>query len=220
MDRLALLDLDDTLLDNSEADFASFQFILGMRNLHCPDRATFFAWRRSGMLSRDIFAKTLDDAGLVSKCMEDRRIFLAGDGARRLLSTKPDTMQFLSLLRSRYGLVVITARDSRIDVQSILDQLNIAPYVDGMLCAQDAGGPKPGGPSELKKILYAKAMQMHNVKKNRCIVVGNLKSDIASGVELGITTYAVRGPYGFDLGIKKMTRSFSTLSDLARFMGH
>ena len=218
MDRLALLDLDDTLLDNSDADIASFQFVLDGSGVHCPDRATILAWRQRGMLSRSILMRVLGDTQLVYECMEGRRIFLAGDMGRSLLGVKHDTMQFLSLLRPRYQLVVVTARDNKNDVQSILDQLGIAPYVDGVLCAQDICGSKPDGLAELKKELYSMAMQMYSVEKERCVAVGNLKSDIVAGIELGITAYAVSGSYGFDRGIRRLTRSFGTLSDLARFI--
>lgn len=218
MDRLLLLDLDDTLLDNSEADFASFQFVLDARGVPCPDKATILTWRQRGMLARSILMKVLADAQSVSECMEGRRIFLAGSQGRKLLSIKHDTLQFLSLLRPRYRPVVVTARTSRDDVQAILEQFKIAPCVDGMLCAQDICGTKPAEPAEIKKELYSMAMCMYNTNSERCIAVGNLKSDIVAGIELGITSYAVSGPYGFDRGIRRLSRSFRTLSDLARFM--
>lgn len=162
--------------------------------------------------------KVLDDAQLVSECMEERRIFLAGDQARRLLRIKHDTLQFLSMMRSRYRLVVVTARTSRDDVRLILERFGIAPYVDGMLCAQDIGGTKPAESTEIKKRLYSMAMRMYNAKSEMCAVVGNLKSDIVAGIELGMTSYAVSGPYGFDRGIRGLSRSFRTLSELAGFM--
>jgi len=218
LDRLALLDLDDTLLDNSDADVASFRFVLDRSGVHCPDRATILTWRQRGMLSRSILMRVLGDTHLVYECMEDRRIFLAGDKGRSLLSVKHDTIQFLSLLRPKYRLVVVTARDNKNDVLDILDHLGITPHVDGVLCAQDICGLKPDGPAELKKRLYSTAMQMYSIKEDRCVAVGNLKPDIVAGIELGITTYAVSGSYGFDRGIKRLTRSFGTLSDLARFM--
>ena len=134
------------------------------------------------------------------------------------MSVKRDTIQFLSLLHSRYRLVVVTARDNKNDVRAILDQLDITHYVDGVLCAQDICDSKPDGPAELKKRLYSMAMQMYSIKRDRCVAVGNLKPDIVAGIELGITTYAVSGSYGFDRGIRRLAPSFGTLSDLARFI--
>ena len=213
---LILFDLDDTLLDNVDADVGSFMFALRRQKIPCPDRDLIVAWRQEGMLARDMLLKILGNASLADECMKDRRKYLNGIRGRRLLRLKPDARAVLLQLRPRYRIVIVTARPRRDAVYSILRDLGISECVDGVLCSQDYKGAEGDRYDALKASLYEKALAAHCIKKEMCVAVGNLKSDVAAGIASGIRAYAVRGSYGFDRSIGGMAPAFESLTDLAR----
>lgn len=212
--RLLLLDLDDTILDNMNADVASFQFVLTKNGLRFPS-SQIVRWRKRGMYARTIFKRILSRQDLVNKCLVDRAKYLISKDSTSYLKLKPDTVITMRQLKPWYHIVIITSRHSRTLVEEILRSLGVFEYVDGVLCGEDYGHAEFKEYAHMKELLYKIALDLFRIRRDRCAVVGNLKSDIIAGLNLGIPSYAVRGSYRFDHGIRRLAPAFANLSDVA-----
>ena len=215
---LLLIDLDDTLLDNAGADVASFQYALRRYGIGYVDSKNIIKWRMMGMHADTIMYRICEgDTKMVKECMEWRREYLSGNKSVAHINLKEDAVSALRRLQRKYEIVVVTARSHRSIVMKILTVHGIDKYVSDMLCADDYSKKeiKFKDYAALKGELYGLALKRFDSKKEDCVAVGNLKSDIVAAVNMDITAYAVRGSYGFDPGIAEIAKAFKSLSDLA-----
>ena len=215
---LLLIDLDDTLLDNTYADVASFQHALKIYGIKYTNKDNIIKWRKTGMRAGTIFYKICNgDTDTVKKCMAWRHKYLRGGGSIRHTTLKEDAAFALRRLKAKYDIVVVSARSHKDIIIKILHMHNIDRYVSDVLCADDYSKKeiKFEDYAALKGELYGLALERFSPKREDCVAVGNLKSDIMGAVNIGISAYAVRGTYGFDRGIKKIAKTFKNLSEIA-----
>ena len=180
-DILLLLDLDDTLLDNTNADLASFKYALDKIGVRCPEANQIVGWRKEGMLARTILQKILDcDKNSIMSCMANRATYLNGIKSISHLRLRPDAKNALDLLSEQCTILVITARHKKSTVNAILNKVGISKYISQTLCGEDYSN-NPIDPAEyavLKEALYSMAKKIFGVESKQCVVIGNLRSDI------------------------------------------
>lgn len=207
--RLLLCDMDDTILDMSGADAASFRFALGVHGVICPPDHTIWEWRRRGLTAEEILGRLTADA---DACLATRRAFIDGGGGSGLLRPMAGAERMLRRLHDAYHTIIVTARRSRRHAWNALVRTGLSIHVDAVLCGEDwSGDPRL---DVIKYHLYAEAMRRHDMQAQRCVVVGNLATDIAAGMRIGIRSYGVAGTYGADSRIGGMAPVYGNLKDL------
>ena len=207
--RLLLCDMDDTILDMSGADAASFRFALGMHGITCPPDHTLWKWRRRGMTAEEILGRLTTRT---SACLATRRAFLDGGGGSGLLRPMTGASHMLRCLHETHNTVIVTARRSRHHAWNALVRTGLSGNADMVLCGEDWSGDSRL--DIIKQHLYVEAMRRYDMPAERCVVVGNLVTDIVAGMRIGIKSYGVIGTYGADSRIVDMAPMYESLVDL------
>lgn len=207
--QLLLCDMDDTILNMADADAASFRFALGMHGITCPPDNTLWKWRRLGLTAKEILERLTIH---VSVCLATRRAFIDGGGGSSLLRPMMGAEHMLRCLYDTYHIVIVTARRRRHHAWDALVRTGLSKYVDMILCGEDWSGDSRL--DIIKQHLYVEAMRRYDRPTNRCVVVGNLATDIMAGMRMGIKSYGVIGTYGVDSHISEMAPVYENLADL------
>lgn len=201
--------MDDTLLDMSGADAASFRFALGVHGITCPPDSTLWEWRRRGLTAGEMLGRLTAHA---DACLATRRAFIDGGGGGGLLRPMAGAERMLRRLHRTHRTVIVTARRSRRHAWDALVRTGLSGHVDAVLCGEDwSGDPRL---DVVKRHLYTEAMRRHDIPAERCVAVGNLATDIAAGMRIGIRSYGVIGTYGVDSRIGGMAPVYESLADL------
>ena len=207
--RLLLCDMDDTILDMSGADAASFRFALGIHGITCPLDRTLWEWRRLGLTAEEILGRLTTHAGV---CLAARRAFIDGGGGSGLLRPMTGAERMLRCLYDTHHTAIVTARRSRHHAWDALVRTGLSRHVDMVLCGEDWSGDSR--PDIIKHHLYVEAMRRYDIPAEKCVVVGNLATDIMAGMRIGIKSYGVVGTYGTDSRIEGMVPVYESLADL------
>lgn len=208
--RLLLCDMDDTVLDMSGADAASFRFALGVHGVACPPDSTIWEWRRRGLTAGEMLGRLTANA---DACLATRRAFIDGGGGGGLLRPMAGAERMLRSLHRTHRTVIATARRSRRHAWNALARTGLSGHVDMVLCGEDCPGDRRL--DVVKHRLYVEAMRRYGIPADRCVAVGNLATDIEAGLRAGIRSYGVAGTYGVDSRIGGMAPVYGSLADLA-----
>ena len=214
--KLLLVDLDDTLIDNTDADVESFRYVLTKFGIMSPTRQQIIQWRKNGMFAKNMFKKIIKkDSHLLQKCVKLRLEFLKNGKNLKYLKPKNDSYSSLEKIKSKYTdiiIVVVTSRMYKKDVYKILKQCKLNKFVNGVFCADDVEMNGVQDYAKLKEKLYTLAMIKFNQKKTETMAIGNLKTDIIAGKNLKIKTRGIKGSYRIDSGMKNLTETFESLT--------
>jgi len=220
-----IFDFDDTIVDNTYLDVDSFQKICRLYNLPVISKNQIIRWRKNGMLAKNIFMKIIVNQNntKIDICVKKRLEYLSkGGGGIRFAKMKHNVYKtFYKIKKGKNIVVVITTRENKSIVKEILKKFKIEIYVDKIYTARDSKVKVKTTQDyvKLKVDLYKKALSEFNFKKKeKALVIGNLKTDILAAKKVGLFPIAVKGSYRWDLGIKKMSTCINDISDVIKFL--
>lgn len=201
--KLLIFDFDDTLTDNSERDFQSFQNVINKYNLEFISKEKIFEWRKSGRTSEFILKQMIksDDKKLFEKCFKHRSTFLKKKSSYMdYVKLKSDTIEILSQLNKENHILILNSIQS--DHQKFLDiieQLEIKKYFQKIFTSKLTKSKNSFyDRCNVKKSLYLEILSEFTDIKN-ILIIGNLFSDIIPANDLNIDTLLIKGSFGFDI---------------------
>jgi len=222
---LLIFDFDDTLIDNTNLDIDSFNYISKKYKLKKIEKERIIKWRKKGMLAKNILKHLLKNKKnpKLSDCIKTRLKYLGnGGGGIKLVIEKKDTLITLKEIKTKNNIItVVTSRKNKFLVLKILKKLHFKPFIDNVYCATDC--KKNNFPIQnnikLKKCLYQLAINDNSVQaKEKTIVIGNLTEDIIAAKNLKVIPVAVRGSYRYDFGISRLSDTIRELPEILKFL--
>jgi phosphoglycolate phosphatase len=209
--KIAVFDLDGTLLDAYEAVAKTFNYSL--KKLGYSTVSYEVVKRSVGGGDVNLagkFVKKDDITRLISLYRENHVEFL--DGNVRLLDGCEELLTFLRKQNLKVGVATNRAKFS---IDTLLSKLNIKQYFDIIFTADDVENPKPH-PDMLIRI-----MNFFNIQsKDDIFYVGDMDIDYFAGKNAGIDTYIVATGSSLKKDLKKIEgiKLFDNLIDLKRYL--
>lgn len=224
--KLLILDLDDTLLDNTNLDLDSFRYIIKTFNLKKIDDFQIIKWRKNGMLAKNIIKRMIKNKSNIDlkNCIKSRLKYMKhGENKLKLVKPKNSVIDTLKEIKKRnYTIVIATSRENKNLVKKIIEFIRISQYIDKIYCNENY---KPiynmtlKDRILLKEKLYNIILQDYNkINNKKIIAIGNLKADIIASKRLKITPIGIKGSYRFDSGIFKLTKTIDNFKDILKFL--
>jgi len=209
--KIAVFDLDGTLLDAYDAVAKTFNYSL--KKLGYPTVPYEVVKRSVGGGDVNLagkFVKKDDITRLISLYRENHISFL--DGNVKLLDGCEEMLTFLKEEGLKIGVATNRAKFS---VNTMLSKLNIRQYFDIILTADDVKNPKPH-PDMLIKVMDFFGLQ----NKDDIFYVGDMDIDYFTGKNAGVDTYIVATGSSLKDVLQKIKgiRLFDNLMELKRYL--
>ena len=222
--RLIIFDFDDTLTDNSQRDFQSFQHIIKKFYLKSISKNELIDFREKSKTSEFIIKKIMnsDDEKLYNKYYQDRLVFLEKNSSyENFVKLKFCTLEILNKLKNdKYILTLNSIQSNHKNFLNILEKLKIKNYfqeivTNKLILANSSYQDR----YNMKKIMYKKILEKLKIDNlNDVLVVGNLFSDILPANALGIDSIMIKGSFGFDNSQNHLTNKISKLEEIFKFI--
>lgn len=223
---LVILDLDDTVIDNTMLDLDSFHHIVKINNLSFIDDDTIVRWRKNGMVAKNILQRLIKERRDISLniCIKKRLEYLkTGAGGIRLVKIRSGVKNTLEQIKRKgYFVAIVTSRQDKTIVKKIIRKVQLVNQIDKIYCASDIIDKKIDLKNciELKKSLYKLVLKNHLAKltDKKVIVVGNLRADVIAAKQMKIKPIAIKGSYRFDSGISKLCKTITNFDELLNIL--
>ena len=222
--KLIIFDFDDTLTDNSQRDFQSFQYIIKKFYLKSINKNELINFREKSKTSEFIIKKIMnsDDEKLYNKYYQDRLVFLEKKSSyENFVKLKFCTLEILNKLKNdKYILTLNSIQSNHKNFLNILEKLKIKNYfqeivTNKLILANSSYQDR----YNMKKIMYKKILEKLKIDNlNDVLVVGNLFSDILPANALGIDSIMIKGSFGFDNSQNHLTNKISKLEEIFKFI--
>ncbi len=180
--KIAIFDLDGTLLDAYAAVTRTFNYALG--KLGYPAVTLESVKRAVGGGDVNLagkFVKGEDIPRLISIYRENHLRFLDGD-----IKLLDGCLELLDFLKNKDFVFGVATNRAGFAVNTLLEKLNIRQYFDIICTTDDVRNPKPH-PEMLFKIMSF----FNNASKDEVFYVGDMDIDYLTGRNAGIDTYIV-----------------------------
>lgn len=223
---LIIVDLDDTIIDNTRLDLDSFRYISKFYNLSFIDDKTIVRWRKNGMLAKNILQRLFVEKNhmLLDICVRKRLEYLkSGGGGIRLVNIRSGVKNTLEQIKRRgYFVTIVTSRQDIMIVKKIVKNLQLNNQIDKIYCASDITNKEIDLKNciEIKKSLYKIALKEYLPKltSKKVIAVGNLRADVIAAKQMKIKPIAIKGSYRFDSGISKICKTITNFDELLNIL--
>ena len=215
--KLILMDFDDTITDNSEADYYSF---IKTKNKIKPELKEmsieeFKKLRKSGWLAHEIIKKMInsDNNEMIEHFNNIRQEILLMDKEMqdkvRLNEGVPETLEYLK--SKDLILAITTCKSNRKIVEKLLKKFGISHYFDNIFCRERNNFKDI---VEIKRDIYIKALNYYKVMKEDVVVVGNLSEDLIPAREMGIKCIGVISNYSKEEDLERYGEVISDIKGL------
>ncbi|MBA1336444.1 MAG: Phosphoglycolate phosphatase [Firmicutes bacterium] len=205
-----LFDFDGTLADTFPIIIYSFRRVFSEY-----EGKDFTADEIIGMFGpgeNEIFRKHISKYSCVEPAIE-RYYYIYKNKHRELAKSSPGIYRMLQMLRARgISLGVVTGKGKR-SAEISLRELEMLPYFDVVITADDVVNPKP----DPQGILIA--VKRMNTSVERTVFVGDSNVDIKAGKQAGVITAGVKWfrPAGFSFDVEP-DMSFDSIEDFMEYI--
>lgn len=202
--KLAIFDLDDTLVDNREVDYQSFATVCRTHQARVPSRHQLTHYRNQGMRADDIIQIIWSNRtrSVVERIKKERsELLTSGELWLRLARAFPGGSHLLTnLKKQKIYMAIVTIRKNRWLIGQLLKRLGWQHQVDFLFCGDDipdSGSIKTHASNglKLKKAGYIKAMKNLEVNRKQTLVIGDDPDDLQAAFDLHISCVRVRNSY-------------------------
>jgi phosphoglycolate phosphatase-like HAD superfamily hydrolase len=178
-----VFDLDGPLLDVSERYYRLYCDLLRARGLAPLAKRSYWAMKRRRVPEETIFERSGGRAAGAAEYARARVAEIEDERYLLLDRTWPPVPALLRYLSRRARVILASARRFRPRLQSELDRLGIAPYLDDVLSV----------PPSLESLAERKAARVRAAlgEPRAGWLVGDTETDVRAGRLLGLRTVAV-----------------------------
>jgi len=222
--KLIIFDFDDTLTDNSERDFHSFQHIVKKFNLKSIDKNEIFNWRENSMTSKFIIKKLMNsnEEQSYQKYSQERLFFLEKISSyTNYVKLKSCTLEILKQLKDdQYILALNSIQSNHNNFLEIVKNFKIKDYFHEIVTDKlTSSSNSYENRYNTKKKLYEKILKKIKIDETeKILVIGNLFSDILPANTLGIESIMIKGSFGFDNSQNHLYKQISKLEEIYKFI--
>jgi phosphoglycolate phosphatase-like HAD superfamily hydrolase len=183
MNKLVILDFDDTLISNMYLDFQSFKIISKKLECYIPKKNEIYILRKQGHIASKIIDFILKKSKkLVNKesYINNRKKFLESNESVKFLKIQPYVKKFLKKLKkNNFCVIIATLRKNENIIRKFIKNENIDDYIDHIYCNiySKSDTRKLNNAYKIKKKIFTKIL---NKKIAKITSIGN--SDIDKNV--------------------------------------
>ena len=222
--KLLIFDFDDTLTDNSERDFQSFQHVIKKFKLNSMNKNQIINLRENSETSEFIIKKIINtnDKKLYNECYQERLFFLEKNlSYEKYGKLKFDTLEILNRLKKdEYIIALNSIQSNHTNFLNVVENFKIKSYfqeivTDKLVSSNNSYQNR----YNVKKILYEKILDKLKINDSKdVLVVGNLFSDILPANNLGIESIMIKGSFNFDNSQNHSINQISELEEIYKFI--
>ena len=222
--KLLIFDFDDTLTDNSERDFQSFQHVIKKFKLNSMNKNEIINLRENSKNSEFIIKKIINSNNqkLYNECYQERLFFLEKNlSYENYVKLKFCTLEILNRLKiNKYLIALNSIQSNHTNFLNIVENFKIKNYfqeivTDKLVSSNNSYQNR----YNIKKILYEKILNRLKINDPKdVLVVGNLFSDILPANNLGIESIMIKGSFGFDNSQNHLINQISKLEEIFKFI--
>ena len=222
--KLIIFDFDDTLTDNSERDFQSFQYIIKKFKLNSMNKNEIINLRENSKNSEFIIKKIIisNNEKLYNECYQERLFFLERNlSYENYVKLKFCTLEILNRLKlNKYFIALNSIQSNHTNFLNIVENFKIKNYFDEIITDNSiSSNSSYQNRYNIKKVLYEKILNRLKINDPKdVLVVGNLFSDILPANSLGIDSIMIKGSFGFDNSQNHSINQISELEEIFKFI--
>ena len=222
--KLIIFDFDDTLTDNSQRDFQSFQYLIKKFYLKSINKNELINFRKKSKTSEFIIKKIMNanDEKLYNKYYQDRLVFLEKNSSyENFVKLKFCTLEILNKLKKdKYILALNSIQSNHTNFLNVVENFKIKNYFHEIVTDNSiSSNSSYQNRYNVKKILYEKILNRLKINDPKdVLVVGNLFSDILPADSLGIDSIMIKGSFGFDNSHNYSINQISELEEIFKFI--
>jgi phosphoglycolate phosphatase-like HAD superfamily hydrolase len=128
--KIFVFDLDDTIINNHEIDYKSFELVLLKMKITAPQREYFVELRQKGFDSKDIFSALVKKAD-VFKCLKDRQKLLKRwHFWVKFAILSPYATEILKAIHGKGHMIILVTKKGREIVKPVLKAFKLNEYID------------------------------------------------------------------------------------------
>jgi phosphoglycolate phosphatase len=179
--KLAIFDLDGTLIDAYDSIYKTIDFICEKINYEKfdYDRVKRAVGGGDLKLIQNLFSE--EKIKIAHKLYRENYLNFLKDNVKLMKGS----IEVLNQIKDKKIKIALATNRSKFCLNFILDQAGIKNYFDILLCADDVKNPKPD-PEIILKILKETGL-----KKEETFYVGDMDIDYETGRNAGVDTYIV-----------------------------
>ena len=222
--KLLIFDFDDTLTDNSERDFQSFQHVIKKFKLNSMNKNQIINLRENSETSEFIIKKIINtnDKKLYNECYQERLCFLEKNlSYENYVKLKFCTLEILNRLKiNKYLIALNSIQSNHTNFLNVVENFKIKNYFHEIVTDNSISSNSSYQKRyNVKKILYEKILNRLKINDPKdVLVVGNLFSDILPADSLGIDSIMIKGSFGFDNSHNYSINQISELEEIFKFI--
>ncbi len=180
--KLAMADLDGTLIFTEEANFSAYRQALEEAGF--PFSRELWRTRCEGRSYRDFLPEIMGAGHPAIEQVHQRKIELYPSCLTKAEVNQP-LLDILEALRPAYILALVTTA-SRVNAEAVLVHFDLAEFFDHVVTQEDVHVPKPD-PS-----CYNDLITKLEIPRENCIIFEDSASGVAAAVASGCQTLCVR----------------------------
>ena len=222
--KLIIFDFDDTLTDNSERDFQSFQYIIKKFKLNSMNKNEIINLRKNSNNSEFIIKKIINSNNqkLYNECYQERLFFLEKNlSYENYVKLKFCTLEILNRLKiNKYLIALNSIQSNHTNFLNVVENFKIKNYFHEIVTDNSiSSNSSYQNRYNVKKILYEKILNRLKINDPKdVLVVGNLFSDILPANSLKIDSIMIKGSFGFDNSQNHSIKQISELDEIYKFI--
>jgi phosphoglycolate phosphatase-like HAD superfamily hydrolase len=222
--KLIIFDFDDTLTDNSERDFQSFQYIIKKFKLNSMNKNEIINLRKNSNNSEFIIKKIINSNNqkLYNECYQERLFFLEKNlSYENYVKLKFCTLEILNRLKiNKYLIALNSIQSNHTNFLNVVENFKIKNYFHEIVTDNSiSSNSSYQNRYNVKKILYEKILNRLKINDPKdVLVVGNLFSDILPANSLKIDSIMIKGSFGFDNSQNYSINQISELEEIFKFI--
>lgn len=190
-------DFDDTLVNNHDVDFQSFNIILKKHGLPLLRRRNLLSLRKKGLLAEDIFKSIAKESNILIK---ERKNLLSKEAVWKHLKLNRGVKKTLRRIKSRGDDIIIITKKKKDLVKRILVSMKISVFIDGIYTSE----------RKHKIILEFR----NKFPKRGMIFVSDSEEDIIPVKRLGLKTYFFYNDYKDIKNLRKISKVITSLDEI------
>jgi|TARA_B110000495_G_scaffold197791_1_gene208605 phosphoglycolate phosphatase-like HAD superfamily hydrolase len=222
--KIIIFDFDDTLTDNTERDFQSFQHIIKKFKLKSMNKNEIFNLRENSKTSEFIIKKIINfnNKKLYNECYQERLFFLERNlSYEKYVKLKFCALEILNRLKKdKYIIALNSIQSNHTNFLNILENFKIKNYFQEIVTDKlVSSNSSYQNRYNVKKKLYEKILNRLKINDPKdVLVVGNLFSDILPANSLGIDSIMIKGSFGFDNSQNHLINQILELEEIFKFI--
>ena len=226
MTKVIIFDFDDTITDNSDLDYNSFQYTSKKLKIDTPNKNEIIKLRKRGLMAKEIVKKHLKKIKkeeILLEYLEIRRKFLHNNSVEHLILKKNFKKLLNYLKKKKVKIIICSANNNKTNVLEFLQNHNIKNKFFKILFMNNLGFQIQNDTKSnrllIKSSLLYRVIKMDLIRKNEILFIGNSIEDKMAAKRNKICFVHYQNKYLPKIKNKKIIYSMNELHIMIKKMG-